>query len=466
MRPALSLAMVMVAAFVGCTTVLGLDDLEYRDDAAQPDAGLPPGSVIWSRQIGGPGDDRASGVAVDPSGDAVVSGCLGGADAGMPGCVEQADVFASRYSPEGELRWSKTFGDPANQFAEDLAGGPSGAVIAGYFRGNFGFGGPLLVNGGGDDLFFAKLGPTGDHVWSARYGTGNIERAFRVATDADENVILTGGFEGTLDFGGEPLSGINPLNPFLARFDASGGLLWSKTFPASGQAYASGVACDASGNVLLTGLFSNAVDFGKGAIAGPVLDKNAFVATFLPNGDLRWARPLSGDGFENGVGVGADGDGDVVAVGFFDDTVDLGQGSFTSAGSDDIFVGKYSRATGEPIWARTFGGPGDDRPHDVLVDAAGNVVITGEFVDSVDFQGTTLTSAGGRDAFLVTLGPDGDVLRARQFGNVVDDIGYRLAFGPGGEIFLAGSFAGTIQFGDKFFPSFGGSDGFLVKFAP
>ena len=145
MRPALHVAMVMVAAFAGCTTVLGLDDLEYRDDAGvPPDASPPSGSVLWSRQIGGPGDDRVSGLAVDPSGDAVAGGCLGTVGA-APGCLDQADVFASRYSPEGELRWEKTFGDASsNQFAEDLAGGPSGTVITGYFQGNFGFGGPLL----------------------------------------------------------------------------------------------------------------------------------------------------------------------------------------------------------------------------------------------------------------------------------------------------------------------------------
>ena len=481
MRPALYLAMVAVAAFVGCTTVLGLDDLEYRDlpdagppDAGPPDAGPPDaGSVIWSRRIGGQGDDRASGVATDPSGDVVVSGCMGGVDAGVPGCIAQSesDVFASRYSSEGEPRWSNTFGDDGDQFAESLAGGPSGTVIAGFFEGSFGFGGPLLVNTAAntDDLFFAKLGPTGSHLWSARYGTAGDERAVRVATDTDENVILTGVFGTMLNFGGDPLIGPQfQVNPFLAKFDTFGGLLWRQTFPATGDVVPSSVAFDAAGNVLVTGLFSYSVDFGTGTLNGPAGDKNAFVATFLANGDPRWAVPLSGAGYESGVAVDADSNGDVVVVGLFDGTVDLGNESFTytSLGSQDIFVGKYSEFTGAPLWATTFGGPGDDRPHDVLVDAAGNIVIVGEFVETVDFQGTTLTSVGGKDVFLVTMEPDGDVLWAQRFGDIADDIGYRLALGPSGEVFMAGSFAGTIRFGDEYLESTGGSDAFLVKFAP
>lgn len=479
MRPALQVAMVAFAMFAGCTTVLGLDDLEYRDppDAGPPDAGPPDAdppdadSVIWSRRIGGEGDDRASGVAADPSGDVVVSGCMSLADAGMSECI-QSDVFAARYSSDGEPRWSNTFGDDDDQFSEDLAGGPSGTVISGWFRGSFGFGGPLLVNdtANTDDLFFAKLGPTGSHLWSARYGTAGVEQAVRVATDADENVILTGVFGTMLDFGGDPLTGpAAQANPFLAMFNPSGGLLWSKKFPANGGVVPSGVAFDAAGDVLLTGLFTISVDFGTGAaLMGPVGDKNAFVATFTADGDARWAASLKGDGYESGVAVAADGAGDVIVVGLFNGTVDLGDMAFTSTslGSYDIFVGKYSKLTGAPLWARSFGGPGHDRPHDVLVDAAGNVVIVGEFVESVNFQGITLTSIGGKDAFLVTLGPDGNVRRARRFGNLGDDIGYRLALGPSGEVFMAGSFAGTIRFGDEYLKSTGGSDAFLVKFPP
>jgi hypothetical protein len=470
--------MVAVGTFWGCTTLLGLDDLEYRDQdaGALPDADHPPeaGSVLWSRQMGGPGDDKAEGVAVDPAGEAVVSGCRSPPDSGMTSCIMENDVFASRYSAEGELRWSKTFGDVGNQSAEDLAGGASGAVLVGYFSNNFDFGGPPLVNEGAVDIFVAKLGPDGEQLWSASFGGGANEQASRVATDSDENVLVTGIFDNTVDFGEGPLNG-GPLgeNPFLAKFNASGGVTWSQHFP-GGQTRPLGLASDKEGNVLLTGRYKDSImlgDMDGGTLNAPPVYADAFVASFDPSGTLRWAVRIRGDdfGIETGLGVSADGDGNVVVVGTFNGTLELGTSPMPpmTKGGDDIFVAKFARDSGMLSWSTVFGGPGDDRPHDVIVDEAGNVLITGEFGGTADFQGASLDSKGLQDAFLVMLEPNNGSLQwARRFGDIGDDIGHRLAFGPAGEVFMVGSFSGTIQFGEEFLPSVGGSDGFLVKFAP
>jgi hypothetical protein len=467
----------ILAAWLGCNAIIGLElgEPEQGSSGATGSggaggaggAGLPSGSVVWARQIGGPSDDRLSGVMVDPStGDAVVSGCLAEPGAGSDGCSDNADVLVHRYSSEGELRWGRAIGAPSNQFAEDIAGGASGAVVAGYFEGNFDLGGPPLVSSGASDIFVAKVGPEGGHLWSARFGTASTEQAFRVATDPDENVILTGGFEDTVDFGGGPLAGTSALNPYLVKFDASGGLIWSEAFSATGPAYMLGVASDASRNVLLTGYFTDAIDFGNGSLATIPATSDGFVATFDPSGAPRWSQALSGVGFEAGTGIGADLDGNVVVVGIFNNTLDLGVPQPTAAGLFDIFVAKYAAASGQLVWATTFGGPGDDQPHHVIVDSEGQIVITGEFAEAADFQGTRLTSKGGSDAFLVRMGPDGVVTRAQRFGDIADDAGHSVAFGTSGEVFMAGSFGGTIQLGDEFLPSFGGTDGFLVKLTP
>ncbi|HLN81480.1 MAG TPA: hypothetical protein VK392_09850, partial [Thermoanaerobaculia bacterium] len=82
-----------------------------------------------------------------------------------------------------------------------------------------------------------------------------------------------------------------------------------------------------------------------------------------------WARRLSGSGaFDNAYasGIAVDGAGNVVVVGAFQNSVDFGGGSLTSAGGTDMFVAKYS-ASGAHLWSRRFGGASDDYAEAVTV---------------------------------------------------------------------------------------------------
>jgi hypothetical protein len=103
--------------------------------------------------------------------------------------------------------------------------------------------------------------------------------------------------------------------------------------------------------------------------------------------------------------VAVDANGDVVVTGVFFDTVDFGGGPLTSAGNGDIFVAKYSASDGSHLWSRRFGGTSFEEGSGVAVDANGDVVVTGRFHGTVDFGGGPLTSAGIADIFLLRLRP-------------------------------------------------------------
>jgi hypothetical protein len=100
--------------------------------------------------------------------------------------------------------------------------------------------------------------------------------------------------------------------------------------------------------------------------------------------------------------------------------------------------------------------------------ATGRVALTGYFEEVASFGGKDLTSAGGRDVFAVELA-DADLatLTARAFGDAAFyQSGQAIAYDPGGNMLLAGYFAGTIDFGGGPLTSAGNVDVFVAKFAP
>ncbi len=106
-------------------------------------------------------------------------------------------------SSDGTAVWAKAFGDAGYQADEGLATDAEGNVIVtGCLESTMDFGKGPLVSSGGEDLFVAKLDPSGEALWSMRAGDGADQRGMRVATDPDGNVIVVGSFSGTLDFGG------------------------------------------------------------------------------------------------------------------------------------------------------------------------------------------------------------------------------------------------------------------------
>lgn len=127
-------------------------------------------------------------------------------------------------------QWSQHFGDADEQSANSVAVDGSGNVfVTGYFSGTADFGGGPLTSAGGD-IFVAAFGASGSHLWSRRFGDADFQEGQEVATDGSGNVVVTGYFSGTADFGGGPLTSTGSEDIFVAKFDVDGGHVWSRRF--------------------------------------------------------------------------------------------------------------------------------------------------------------------------------------------------------------------------------------------
>src|SRR5439155_13529664 len=116
--------------------------------------------------------------------------------------------------------------------------------------------------------FVAKYSASGQHLSSRRLGGVWNDEAHAVAVDSSGNVLVGGSFTGTVDFGGGPTQALGggQSDVFVVKYAPTGAYLWARTFGGTSFDSCSGLAVDGSGNVVVTGTFTGAADFGGGAL--------------------------------------------------------------------------------------------------------------------------------------------------------------------------------------------------------
>jgi hypothetical protein len=357
------------------------------------------GAHLWSRRFGDAGFFSSGlAVAADNDGSVLATGRFGGTvDFGGGPLTSQgySDAFVAKYNADGVHLWSERFGDIYTDCGSDIAvDGGGNIVVTGQFRGTVDFGGGPLTSAGDHDVFVARYDGAGVHLWSRRFGGELMDLSEAVAIDGGGNIVVTGSFQDSSDFGGGPLGSAGYHDIFLAKYDAGGTHLWSARFGDTVNDYGRDVAVDGAGNVLVTGEFRGIVNFG-GVPLSSAGNEDIFLAKLNAGGGHVWSRRF-GDAShaQAGFAVAADGDDNIVLTGWFWGSVDLGGGTLFSAGEKDIFVARYD-AGGDHLGSQRFGDTGWEAGFDVATDGAGGTILTGAYEVSIDFGGGELVNPGG-----------------------------------------------------------------------
>ncbi len=412
---------------------------------------------LWSKRFGGEHLAMVRDIAVDASGNTIVTGSFYGTidfGGGALSSSSSADAFVAKLGPDGTHLWSKCFGEQMAE-AQSVAVDASGNVIVvGYFDGAVDFGGGELVCAGSVDIFVAKFGPDGTHLWSKCFGDSIGQLAEAVAVDASGNVFVAGHFGGTVDFGGGVLASAGIQDIFVAKFGSDGTHLWSKRFGDRADSETRDIAVDSWGNAVLTGSFSGTIDFGGGALASAG-KWDIFVAKFGPEGTHVWSKRFGDEDYQAAPSVAIDAAGNVIVAGLSAGTVDFGGGTY------GVFIAKFE-LDGTYLWSKRFGAAGRARLESVATDSSGNMIIVGAFFDTIDFGGGALISEDS-SVFVAELGPGGTHLWSEGFGGTWSQGAEAVACDSSGNIVLAGDFDGVIDFGGGPLESNGG-DIFAAKF--
>jgi hypothetical protein len=333
------------------------------------------------------------------------------------------------------------------------------------------FGGGLQRGSAQSDIFILKLSADGAHLWSKTIGAGSGDAGAAISIDPRGDVLVAGTFgpdvRGGVDFGGGRLPSAGWGDIFLAKYAGQDGVhLWSRRFGGIGHDGATAVAIDPYGDVFVSGVFSNTVDFGGGAFVSAGATDIVIAKYSAIDGTHLWSKRVGGSGSDSAYSMVVDPNGDTVMVGAFSGTVDFGGGPLTSVGASDIFVVKYSGLNGSHLWSKRFGGSSADAGTGITVDGQGNVSMIGYFSGSSDFGGGLLTSAGS-DVFIAKYSPAGLHLGSTNFGGFGTQIGNAIAVDRvRGNVFATGFFLGNIDFGSSSLAAIGDADVFLRKIVP
>lgn len=288
-------------------------------------------------------------------------------------------------------------------------------------------------------IFFSLLTAQSQCYWAKSFEgsatTGSPASLVNsVTTDGNGNVFTTGYiWNGTFDFDPGPSVSnktVGDYTCFVSKLDSAGNFAWVKFFgganPTTGPCRGLSLKTDNSGNVYITGYFSFTIDFDPGVgisnLSTGSGTPDAFICKLDNNGNFIWAKKIGSTGAEYSNSINLDPTGNIIISGYFQNTSDFDPGAavfnLTSAGSDDIFILKLDNS-GNFLWAKSIGSTTVDRSNSVTTDAIGNIISTGYFQGTVDFDpgaGIVNLVSTGSSVFISKLDPNGNYITAKKIG--------------------------------------------------
>lgn len=389
------------------------------------------GDFLWAKQFGG--NDYAIGlrISLDNLGNIYLAGIFENTIDVDPSAniynlsaVGINDAFVAKMDSSGNFIWAKQFGGVGSEIiASTLDIDNSGNIYTiGYFSNTVDFdpgvGTYNLTSFGEGDIFISKLDSSGSLVWVKRIGGINTDEGEDIKVDdLGNNIYITGGFRGTIDF--DPNDGVFNMTSsgsrdiFISKLDTSGNLIWANRIGSIGADRGHSIALDNIDDFLyITGEYSGSPDFDPGIGTYTLTSaggQDCFVIKLDVSGNFIWARSMGGSWLEEpGNSIQLDSNGDVIVTGWFWGTSDFDPGvdifNLTSVGNNDIFIVKLN-SEGGFSWAKNLGGEGVYiNSWSSALDTSDNIYTTGNFDGTVDFDqgiGTFfLTPFGASDIFI------------------------------------------------------------------
>lgn len=450
-----------------CDTITGLFGACMGEVLPQPEVcttgededcnGSPAcaGVSLWSRAFGGGVVQQVTAIATDAAGNVLMAGALAGpVDFGGGPLLDAGvqGIFVVKLDTNGNHVWSRGFALTSGYLvrpalAVDTAGN---VLIAGGFRGTVSFGGGSLTSADNDNVYVVKLNASGNHVWSRHYGDSGDQIATAIAVDFAGNHVIAGHYNGALIIGGSIISSPGPQDIFVTKLDDSGARFWLRGFGNASAGTPTSVAVDLQGDVVIAGEFQGTLDFDSGLLISYPSFRDLFVAKLAGDaGIVHWSRMLGDEFDETSPHLAIDANNGILIAGSFQGSIDLGTGPMVGSASDySGFVASWHPA-GEPLWAQPILAGGNLFIHGVAVDVFHRITLTGRYEGPLHLPGSEPhVSVGSADIFVAALQPFGGYLWSRSIGDASFQMPNGIAMDGLGNAVVVGGFGGTIDFGN------------------
>ncbi|WP_438029171.1 PE-PGRS family protein [Sorangium sp. So ce233] len=352
------------------------------------------------------------------------------------------------------------------------AGGAGQSGVGGAGGGGEGGAGGTGGSGGGEPPAFL-----GEALWGIGAGDQENDRVEAIASDQDENIVLVGGFETAVNFGGEGdgLVSEGRHDIFVVKLDAAGGHLWSRRFGDGADQYPFAVATDSSGNIVVAGEFQGTLNFGEDPSTALVSagGRDLFVAKLDAEGNHLFSKRF-GDALDQyATAVAVAGDDEIVVLGVANGSINFSEdpgAALTGTGDSNVVIAKLD-ADGGHLWSKRFGSIDSWQRFRSIAVSDSAIYATGAFGGILEIDGTVVTSAidgetsgaggsggdGGGSGGEPIYGIDGLVLRlepasgslvwASQMGGAGEQFAKLVSLGDDGNPVVIGNYAAAFRIG-------------------
>ncbi|MBC8047657.1 MAG: T9SS type A sorting domain-containing protein [Fimbriimonadaceae bacterium] len=218
---------------------------------------------------------------------------------------------------------------------------------------------------------------------------------------------------------------------------------------------------DAMGNIYVTGTTPDPAYFDDVTVDIDEPDNNVFVAKYSTTGEVIWVKGYGSHNNDVAYDIAADEEGNTYIVGHSSENITFGSYTLYNYDERDGFVVK-SDPDGNVVWAKSITNTGPMHAFAIsLFDTS--IYITGDISSSFSIDGHTFSS-GSVDVYLLKLNTSGGVIWGKAFSSTSNDFGFDLKNDNEGNIILAGSFFGDIDFGSIGLNGTGARNMFVAKF--
>ena len=300
--------------------------------------------------IGGTKNESAQSVVNTPDGGYAVLGYTQSMDGDISNKTDTSfDYWLLKFDASGQQQWQKVYGGSDDDRGEDLiTTNDGGYAILGSSKSNDG---DVSNNSGSNDFWVAKLDASGIIIWEKSFGYVGADSAFSIIQTQDNGFLLSG----VLDVSASDGAGNNRMN--MERH--AGGDYWVIKIDAMGE--------------------------------------------------LQWSRYFGGTFTDTAYDSVQTQDGNFLIMGSSDsDDVDINN----NKGTYDFWVVKLNN-TGTLLWEKSFGGSEIDEARAITTTADGNFFIAGDSrSNDIDLS----TNNGAADVWIIKINSDGDLLWEKTFG--------------------------------------------------
>lgn len=305
--------------------------------------------------------------------------------------------------------------------------------------------------------------------WAIHSTNTYFNQITSITTDLNDDIYYTGYFSSdSIVIGNEVLykltGGAHEF--YIVKTSSNGNVLWARTAPGDNYDWGTSIKTDLNGNVYVSGLYmSSTLTFGNTILnnAGTGTTFDSFLVKYDSNGNVIWARTMAGTNNDYTHEMSIDPAGNVYISGYSQSSaLDFGNNTITKTGNQSaIYIVKYD-PTGTDLWAQFSSGNSDDYGTGITNDNLGNIYLTGKFSSSsITFGSTTLIGNNVEAMLLVKFDSNGNEIWGISKN---DAIGYSVCTDINNNVYITGAFESTLILDTIQLVSNGYSDSFFAKY--